>query len=176
MIKNNIEEDKEQSVKYIQKFSKLLRGVFENSTKDYVPIEDELESLENYIELQQFRFQGKFNYMIENNIETEDEVLIPPMLLQPFVENAIIHGFRENEVRGNLNIRLDLEEEYIDCIIDDDGVGINENGLNRKSSVKLIDEFLKKMTGKGIIIISKNTMNEKEKGTRVELKIPYKIF
>ena len=52
----------------------------------------------------------------------------------------------------------------------------NENGLNRKSSVKLIDEFLKKMTGKGIIIISKNTMNEKEKGTRVELKIPYKIF
>lgn len=176
LIKNNIEEDKEQSIKYIQKFSKLLRGVFENSTKNYVAIEDELESLQNYIELQQFRFEGKFNYTIENNIEDEDEVLIPPMLLQPFVENAIIHGFGKNGREGNLNIRLNLKEKYINCVIDDDGVGIDENGLNRKSSVKLIDEFLKKMTGKGIVIVNKKELKKEETGTRVELKIPYKLF
>ena len=65
LIKNSIEEDKEQSIKYIQKFSRLLRAIFENSTKDYVPIEDELESLRDYIELQQFRFPDRFNYSLK---------------------------------------------------------------------------------------------------------------
>ncbi|CAL2101429.1 conserved protein of unknown function [Tenacibaculum sp. 190130A14a] len=176
LIKNNIEDDKEKSLKYIQKFSKLLRAIFENSTKNYVPIEDELESLQNYIELQQFRFQGRFNYSIENTINEEDEVLIPPMLLQPFVENAILHAFKKEEVTGNIKIQLELENKFLSCIIDDDGVGIDENGLNKKSSVKLIDEFLKKMTGKGIIIVNKKELNKQDRGTKVLLKIPYKLY
>lgn len=176
LIKNSIEEDSEKSIKYIQKFSKLLRAIFENSTKNYVPIEDELESLQHYIELQQFRFPEKFNYKINNTIDSEDEILIPPMLLQPFVENAIIHGFRKNEFQGNLLIELSFNEKYINCVIDDDGVGIDEHNIDKRSSVKLIDEFLKKMTGKGIVILNKEVEVKGEKGTRVELKIPYNIF
>ncbi|KAB1155985.1 hypothetical protein F7018_11235 [Tenacibaculum aiptasiae] len=178
LIKNTIEEDSEKSIKYIQKFSKLLRSIFQNSTKNYVPIEDELESLQNYIELQQFRFPDRFDYRIENTIDTEDDVLIPPMLLQPFVENAIIHGFRKSDSIGNLLIHLQLFEKYINCVIDDDGVGIDEDNIDNRSSVKLIDEFLKKMTGEGIVILNKKTMSKKNKevGTRVELKIPYNIF
>ncbi|WP_272150216.1 histidine kinase [Tenacibaculum aiptasiae] len=178
LIKNTIEEDSEKSIKYIQKFSKLLRSIFQNSTKNYVPIEDELESLQNYIELQQFRFPEKFDYRIENKIDTEDEVLIPPMLLQPFVENAIIHGFRKRELKGNLLIQLNLTKKYIECFIDDNGVGIDENNFDKRSSVKLIDEFLKKMTGEGIIIFNKKVAFKEIEitGTRVELKIPYNIF
>ncbi|MCF2876642.1 MULTISPECIES: histidine kinase [unclassified Tenacibaculum] len=178
LIKNTIEEDSEKSIRYIQKFSKLLRSIFQNSTKNYVPIEDELESLQNYIELQQFRFPERFDYRIENKIDTEDEILIPPMLLQPFVENAIIHGFRKSDSIGSLLIQLQLSKKYINCVIDDDGVGIDENNIDNRSSVKLIDEFLRKMTGKGIVILNKNTVAKKNKetGTRVELKIPYNIF
>ncbi len=174
LIKNNIEENSEQSIRYLQKFSRLLRAIFENSTKDYVPIEDELESLRDYIELQQFRFPERFTYSIDNNIETEEEVFIPPMLLQPFVENAIVHGFGSNEKKGTLKIELSYSGKYISCVIDDDGVGIDENNVDKRSSVKLIDEFLKKMTGEGIVI--KNKLEKGRKGTNVKLKIPYNIF
>lgn len=178
LIKNNIEEDTEKSIKYIQKFSRLLRAIFENSTKNYVPIEDELESLQDYIELQQFRFPKRFNYIINNSIDTEEEILIPPMLLQPFVENAIIHGFRKKESIGNLSIELSFNEKYVCCVIDDDGIGIDENNVGKKSSVKLIDDFLKKMTGEGVVVINKKEVEKesRETGTKVELKIPYNIF
>ena len=66
------------------------------------------------------------------------------MLLQPFVENSIIHGFGKSETKGNLKIQLTKRGNIISCIIDDDGVGVDENNVNKRSSVKLIDEFLKK--------------------------------
>lgn len=131
LIKNSIEEDSQQSIKYIQKFSRLLRTIFENSTKDYVPIEDELQSLQDYLELQQFRFPERFNFLIDNTIKIEDEIFIPPMLLQPFVENAIIHGFGKNEIKGNLIIQLNFCEKYISCVIDDDGIGIDANNVDK---------------------------------------------
>ncbi|WP_093869070.1 histidine kinase [Tenacibaculum sp. MAR_2010_89] len=176
LIKNSIEEDSPKSIKYIQKFSRLLRTIFENSTKDYVPIEDELQSLQDYIELQQFRFPERFNFLIDNTIGAEDEVFIPPMLLQPFVENAIIHGFGKTETTGNLIIKLIFNEKYICCIIDDDGIGIDENNVDKRSSVKLIDDFLKKMTGEGITVVNKKELGKGSRGTKVELKIPYNIL
>lgn len=176
LIKNSIEEDSQQSIKYIQKFSRLLRTIFENSTKDYVPLEDELQSLQDYIELQQFRFPERFNFLIENSIEIEDEIFIPPMLLQPFVENAIIHGFGKNEIKGNLVIQLSFNEKYISCVIDDDGIGIDENNVDKRSSVKLIDDFLRKMIGEAIVVTNKKELGENYQGTRVALKMPYKLL
>ncbi|WP_431164564.1 histidine kinase [Tenacibaculum halocynthiae] len=176
LIKNSIEEDSQQSIKYIQKFSRLLRTIFENSTKDYVPIEDELQSLQDYIELQQFRFPERFNFLIDNSIEIEDEIFIPPMLLQPFVENAIIHGFGKNEIKGNLVIQLNFSEKYISCVVDDDGIGIDANNVDKRSSVKLIDDFLRKMIGEAIVVTNKKELGENYQGTRVELKMPYKLL
>ncbi|MDC1162281.1 histidine kinase [Tenacibaculum sp.] len=176
LIKNEIEHNKEQSIRYIQKFSRLLRAIFINSTKDFVPIKDELQSLTDYIDLQQFRFPDRFDYTLINEIGMKDEVFIPPMLLQPFVENAIIHGFGKNEVKGKLMIYLKLKKEYIECEIDDNGIGVDENNQSKRSSVKLIDKFLKKMTGKGIVMINKNNLKREMRGTRIELRIPYKLF
>lgn len=172
LIKQNVEKNKAQYAKYIVKLSRLLRTVFDNSTKDYVPLEDELQSLEDYIELQQFRFPNRFTYEIENTISTDTELFIPPMLLQPFVENAIIHGFGKLETTGHLWVQLSYKKEYLVCIIDDTGVGIEQTTKNRQSSVYLIDQFLTKMTGKKIIITNKKEVSEAS-GTKVELKIPY---
>jgi LytS/YehU family sensor histidine kinase len=176
LIKNSIEEDSQQSIKYIQKFSRLLRAIFENSTKDYVLIEDELQSLQDYIELQQFRFPKRFNFLMKNTIDVEGEIFIPPMLLQPFVENAIIHGFGKNEIKGNLIIQLSFNEKSISCVIDDDGIGIDANNVDKRSSVKLIDDFLRKMIGEGIVVTNKKELEKNYQGTRVALKMPYKLL
>ncbi len=173
MIGEGIENNREESANYIFKFSRLLRSIFENSTKDYVPLEDELQSLEDYIELQQFRFPDRFTYTLTNSVENDHEISVPPMLLQPFVENAILHGFREGSNSGKLSIVLSLEEKYIHCSIEDNGVGIDEKALNKRSSVKLIDQFLQRMTGTGITITNRSASNSQEKGTKVELNIPY---
>ncbi len=172
----NIKNNQKESSEYVYKFSSLLRSTFKNSTKDYVPIEDELKSLEDYIKLQQYRFPNRFTYTIKNNIDPEDYVSIPPMLLQPFVENSILHGFKEQKNLGELLISISAREKYIHCVIDDNGNGMDLENMKERSSIKLIDEFLKRITGKGVVIINKSTTNSEEKGTKVELGIPCIIF
>lgn len=169
MIKQNVESNPNQYSKYIVKLSRLLRTVFDNSTQDYVLLEDELQSLEDYIELQKFRFPDRFDYEIENKITTENELFIPPMLLQPFVENAIIHGFGKLETKGNLYIEISKQKEFITCCIEDNGIGIQKSDLKKNSSMYLIDQFLFKMTGKKLEISN----DETGKGTKIEIKIPY---
>lgn len=169
MIKQNVESNPNQYSKYIVKLSRLLRTVFDNSTQDYVLLEDELQSLEDYIELQKFRFPDRFDYEIESKISTENEIFIPPMLLQPFVENAIIHGFGKLETKGNLYIEISKQQEFITCCIEDNGIGMQKSDLKKNSSMYLIDQFLFKMTGKKLEISN----DETGKGTKIEIKIPY---
>jgi len=169
VLKQGVEQNKEQYTKYIVKLSRLLRTVFDNSTKDNVLLEDELQSLEDYIELQKFRFPNRFDYIIENTITTENELFIPPMLLQPFVENAIIHGFGKLSTKGSLHIHLSKQKKWITYIVNDNGVGMKNTLLKKKSSMYLIDQFLFKMTGKRIVI----TNTEDTTGTQIEIKIPY---
>ena len=175
LIKQSVEKNKEQYSKYIIKLSRLLRTVFDNSTEDYVPLEDELQSLEDYIDLQQFRFPNRFTFKINNNITNTDELLIPPMLLQPFVENAIIHGFGKLETIGHLDVTISKENHLIKCIIDDNGVGMKSDEKKKQSSLHLIDQFLTKMTGQKVVIINKNN-TLKETGVRVEFNVPYTKF
>ena len=170
IVKQSVEKDENHNAKYIVKLSRLLRTIFDNSTQDYVPLEDELQSIEDYIELQQFRFPNRFDYTIENKVSSENELLIPPMLLQPFVENAVIHAFGKLKEKGDLYIELSKQSDFITCIIEDNGVGMSKSDLKKNSSMYLIDQFLCKMTGKRLII----TNQEGAKGTKIEVKIPYK--
>lgn len=172
LIKQSVHTNTEQYSKYIVKLSRLLRTVFDNSTEDFVPLEDELTSLQDYIELQQFRFPDRFSYTIHNTIQTNNELLIPPMLLQPFVENAIIHGFGGMETKGHLKISLHKEKEYLVCVIEDNGKGFTKKVKDKQTSVYLIDQFLLKTTGKNIKITNKSDYLNST-GTIVELKIPY---
>ncbi|MEE3999922.1 histidine kinase [Tenacibaculum sp. FZY0031] len=172
LIKQGVENNKTHYANYIVKFSRLLRTVFDNSTKDYVPLEDELQSLQDYIELQQFRFPDRFNYTLKNNIVTANELHIPPMLLQPFVENTIIHGFGKLDCKGELDIEISCKKEYLVCVIDDNGVGFKKKKNPKESSINLINQFLTKMTGKEVLITNKLATTGK-RGVSVELTIPY---
>ena len=110
---------------YLSKFAQLLRLILENSNHSQVYLEDELKQIELYLELESTRFNNQFSYdiNIDNNLKN-GTFEIPGMLLQPFVENAIIHGLVNRKDRtGNIFIRLDLLEDTIRCEITDNGVG-----------------------------------------------------
>jgi ligand-binding sensor domain-containing protein len=120
-----LEQDKLVANKLLSKFAKLVRNVLENSNSEWISIHKEIETLELYIEMESVRFDSKFTYSIEvaKDINTHLEN-IPPLIIQPFVENAIIHGLLPLENKqGILAIRLFKKEGKLICSIDDNGIG-----------------------------------------------------
>lgn len=113
------------AVNYLSKFAKLMRATLENTQKQKIPIKDEIESLELYMDLEKLRLNNKFSYhiIIDSGIDAQFEE-IPPMLIQPFVENAIWHGISHKKNTGIIKITFKLENEnLLKCEIEDDGIG-----------------------------------------------------
>ncbi len=118
------QHDKLATNNYLTKFSSLMRKVLENSQHTAVPLRDELDALNLYLELEKIRFKDKFDYVI--NIDEEIDILlykVPTMLMQPYVENSIIHGLMPSDKKGLVKIDIKLEKDYISCIIEDNGIG-----------------------------------------------------
>ena len=111
--------------RYLSKFAKLIRMILDNSTRQAVLLCDELQSLRLYLDLEQVRFSGKFGYEIEVDDNVEDDLIcVPPMLIQPFVENAILHGLMHKEGGGMIKIHLtDNGNNTLTCTITDNGIG-----------------------------------------------------
>jgi tetratricopeptide (TPR) repeat protein len=109
---------------YLSKFSRLVRNILDNSIEEYVVLEKEINTLENYLELQKIRFAGKFDYRIHIADEIDTDTLkIPPMLAQPFIENAIEHGIKHRETPGHIDIRFTLKDHILIFEVEDDGIG-----------------------------------------------------
>ncbi len=125
------ENDQRSANKFLTSFSRLMRLVMENSEHDFISVQKELEILEIYLELEHFRFKDKFDYKIqtEESLE-EDDFEIPPMLIQPYIENAIWHGLRYKENTGKLILKLEKKENNL-------LVTISDNGIGRKKSAEL---------------------------------------
>jgi tetratricopeptide (TPR) repeat protein len=118
------QHDKLATNNYLTKFSSLMRKVLENSQHTSVPLRDELDALNLYLELEKIRFKDKFDYeiVVEEDI---DPILykIPTMLIQPYVENSICHGLVPSEEKGLVKVDLKLKKSYIQCVIEDNGIG-----------------------------------------------------
>lgn len=115
---------KEAAQKYLTKFSRLMRSVLENSELNYIPLSQEINALQLYLELEHLRFENKFEYeiLIANNIDVLT-VQIPSMLIQPFVENSIWHGLMHKSSTGKISIDFSLLGNILKCTITDNGVG-----------------------------------------------------
>jgi len=113
---------------YLTKFSKLMRGVMENSTEDFIPFQQELDLLQNYLALEKTRFADKFDYEVDvdENLNVHSQQ-VPGMLVQPFLENAIWHGLRYRTEKGFLKLSFEKEEQYLKVTIEDNGIGIEES-------------------------------------------------
>ena len=179
-VNNFIAKSDERSAnRYLSEFSTLMRAVLENSEEDFIPLSKELELIRLYVKLEHSRFPDKFDYQInvDESIDMES-YQIPPMLLQPYIENAIWHGLRYKEEKGLLSVNLEyVNTNSIRIIIEDDGIG-------RKKSAALKTQNQKKQKSKAMGNISKRIailndmykdkvdvritdMNTDGKGTRV---------
>jgi ligand-binding sensor domain-containing protein/anti-sigma regulatory factor (Ser/Thr protein kinase) len=119
------DKDFKQADKYLDKFSDLMRSTIDNSDASIISLQSEVNYLDNYLQLEKLRFEDKFNYSIQVSPGVDKEKwLVPAMLLQPYVENAIRHGIRflENK-KGQININVSTENNYLVCEIDDNGIG-----------------------------------------------------
>jgi sensor histidine kinase YesM len=177
-----LDNNKEAASVMIQKFSRLTRLVLENSMNPLVPFENDLKSLQLYIELEQMRYADKFTvvYNIQEQI-TEGDYVIPPMIIQPFVENAIIHGLRNKaDGDGILNLSASLRNEYIIVQVEDNGIG-----RIKAAALKVNNPIQKKSLGLKVTqdrIAMFNNLNKDKKanveiedlhvGTRVVILLP----
>ncbi|RBW61335.1 hypothetical protein DS884_03225 [Tenacibaculum sp. E3R01] len=173
-----LKEDKHEAYTYLSKFASLIRENLQMSEKSFVYFEEELSLLKKYLELEKLRFRDNFEYKIKG-IENIEDIKIPSMIIQPFVENSIKHGLL-HKVTGLKKVNIYFyQEEVFKCVIIDNGIGIEKskeiNTLNSKVasfSTKAIQErltFLKDYY-KSDIGFEYEKINE---GTKVIVKIPY---
>ena len=136
------------ATRYLSRFSKLLRTILVHSDKEYVSLKEELEILTLYIELESIRFKDSFTYTIECDDEIDtDEIKLPTLLIQPFVENAIWHGLMHKEGERLLTVKFSEIDECIRCVVEDNGIG-----RERSNEVKLAAGQGNKHTSKGIAV------------------------
>ena len=150
-VNNFIAKSDERSAnRYLSDFSTLMRAVLENSDEDFIPLSKELELLELYTKLEHSRFSDKFDYaiIVDEDIDI-DAFQIPPMLLQPYIENAIWHGLRYREDKGFLQIGIKQKDKLALEI------SITDNGIGRKNSAALKTQNQKKQKSKGMGNIKK---------------------
>ncbi|MEM6515007.1 MAG: histidine kinase [Bacteroidota bacterium] len=117
-----IKDKKDEAYNYLTKLSQLIRKTLTSSDKSMVYLDDELDQLVNYLELEKLRFRKDFVYQIDID-ENIGQIKIPSMIIQPFVENAVKHGLLHKDGMKHLNIRFELKANLMRCIIEDNGVG-----------------------------------------------------
>lgn len=133
-ISNN---DTDAALKYLSKFAKLMRSIIGNSKQQMIPIAEELNALNLYLELEIMRFTDKFDYkiVVDKNIDPNYD-RIPSMLIQPYVENAIIHGLLPKQGHGKISIYLQKQTDCILCTIEDNGIGRERSNEFKKNRVQ----------------------------------------
>lgn len=178
-------ENKTLASKYLTSFAKLIRKNLDSSNSTFVPLSEEIERLKLYLELEHMRLENKFDYRIdiEDDIDT-DSIEIPPMMLQPYIENSIWHGILPMQKPGTIIIAVKEVGDDILFSIDDNGIGI-EASLEKKrhSGKEHISRGMEITTGRisllGLSVKGpfdvKNERNETT-GTRVEIVLPIKVY
>ena len=127
----------EEAADYLTKFSRLIRLILNNSKTELVPLTSEMDALDLYIQMEQLRFEDQFVYTLEYPDQEDGETQVPPLLIQPFVENAIWHGLMHRETPGVLTIKAEVKDGMLVCVVEDNGVGRKKAAaLKSKQSVK----------------------------------------
>jgi LytS/YehU family sensor histidine kinase len=178
------ENDTVNSSKFLVNFSRLMRLILENSPKEFIPIETEIEILQKYLETQKLRFEERFDYSIECSDEIiDDRAILPPMITQPFIENAIEHGQLHKIEEGFILIKFARNGNMLDILIQDNGIGRKGSEQSKKS--KEHKSMAMDITRERIAIINKKYKTEGtliiedfnkvlNTGTKVLISLPYK--
>jgi ligand-binding sensor domain-containing protein/putative methionine-R-sulfoxide reductase with GAF domain len=153
-----LENDSDTASTYLIKFSRLIRLILENSNDKYISLQSELDALKLYIEMESLRFATKFQWTIAvDDSVAAHHIMVPPLILQPFVENAIWHGLLHKDGPGTLTVQVSQTDQCLVCLIQDNGIGrqasaqYKETSLIKKQSLglKLTEERLALMNEQG---------------------------
>lgn len=177
-----LRHNEKEAVKYLSSFASITRDVLENSRMEAISLKKEIALLENYLQLQSIRFRGKFDYQIkvDEKIDIEN-TMVPPMLSQPFIENAVEHGFHDIANDGKITVCYHLENSNLIMEITDNGMGMKDNQTPNKKHRSLALEITKervilmnkKLNGKVIFTITEAfPMAQVRKGVNVVFSIP----
>lgn len=174
-----------EALGYLTKFAKLIRQVLENSVNERIPVDDEIKALRYYIDLERLRFNEAFAYRIEIDEGLDVHTMeVPSMLLQPYVENAILHGLRHRtDGQGQLTICLLHQTDQLLCVIEDNGIGrqaarqFSSERTHISRGTAVTDTRLRLLSPEGaqpisVITLDLYTTSQQPRGTRVELTIP----
>lgn len=181
IIKNKIDE----AADYLTDFSTLIRSILQKSREQVVTLHEELTTAQLYVKLEQLRFQKKFDFVFElsSDVDTKN-IMIPALLLQPYIENAIKHGLANKPTKGILQLIVNDSDPYIEILIDDDGIGrtrareLKNNSEGHQSMGLKINEERLKLLNKihewniQYQIVDKFDINNQPAGTRIILIIP----
>ncbi|MEZ4936396.1 MAG: histidine kinase [Crocinitomicaceae bacterium] len=172
-----MKEENLKASRALQKFSKLVRKLLNQSTKSQILLSEELEMVEQYIEIENMRFQKQFEYEIKvlGNLDSEN-LVIPGMIIQPFAENAILHGLMPSSEKGWLEIKVEpiSDEKVLLITITDNGVGRkNKDKKSSDSHISLSTELITERLD--LLRSSKGSLNiiDLKIGTKVELLVPF---
>lgn len=175
------------ATRYLSRFSKLLRTILIHSDKEMVTLREELDILRLYVDLEAVRFKEAFTYDIVCDEEIDlDEVKIPTLLIQPFVENAIWHGLMHKEGNRRLVVRFEEQEDFLHCTIEDNGIGrekaremklsTGQGQSHTSKGIAVSIERLKNIGANGhsgdLKIVDLKLASGEATGTRVEIRIP----
>ena len=176
-----LKNDTQSASDYLSKFAKLMRLTLENSEKKEILLSEDISLLRTYMDIERKRFNNKFNYTINVDSDLDAEnILVPPMILQPFIENSIIHGLSQKDDVGLVKISFKTDEHMLICSVDDNGVGRKNFDSNKtdsnnksmgmaitKSRIEIINKL--KNTNGNIEII------DKPEGTRIDVSLPMQL-
>ena len=172
---------------FLTKIARLMRNILENTREEYIALDKEIETLKLYLDVQQLRFETKFeyNFIIDKTIDPEN-FSIPPMLAQPCIENSIEHGLLARKNKGHLSISYTLNNELLMLEVTDDGVGreqanlasshkMKKQSISTRLTEKRLEHFRKALREKNISYEIIDLYKDSEAtGTKVVMMLPYK--
>ncbi len=164
---------------YVSKFANILGFITKSTGKSFISLQQEISILKDYVDLQNLSTKKNIQFIIKK--EFEEEVLIPSMILQPFIENSIIHGFKEHIENPTITINFKLKDKIIDCTITDNGVGLlsgEKKQIKDKTSLatQIVEdrfEILSQKLNDEFFVTIQDLKFQNKKGTLVNLQLPY---
>jgi len=169
--------DKQQASIYLGRFASLLRSVLKSVRLSEISLEEELSITENYMQLEQARYSNPFNYKIERpDGFSISEVMVPPLIIQPFVENSVLYGFnRSPNYDKRINILAVISGDRLKIVIEDNGLGITtDNQSETGMGIKITKERIALLENKAHVHIE-SYIDKDHHGTTITIEIPLKI-
>lgn len=181
-----LERDINSASDYLGRFATLMRLILNNSSKPYISITKEIQMLDQYLQTEAMRFEKKFTYSFETDPSLDpDETIVPTMILQPFVENAIWHGISKIAEEGRIIIRFIKNQNHLTCSVSDNGIGI-ETALENKGNTSLHESKALAITQRrlellpnenevtsGFEVLDLKNANPSMRGTQVLVHLPF---